>query len=95
MVSSFLLQNVPRRDTRVFEVREAFKRTLLVGFRAYISAYITTTKNAPPATDAGPLINALIHTAVRLENRPRDLQPRSVFRSVRTVDANRQESRAF
>ena len=39
MISSFLLQDIPRHDTRLFEVREAFRRTLLLGFRAYISAY--------------------------------------------------------
>ena len=31
----------------------------------------------------------------RLENRERDSQPRSVFRSFRKVDADEQESRAF
>ena len=39
MISSLLLQDIPRHDTRLFEVREAFRRTLLLGFRAYISAY--------------------------------------------------------
>ena len=88
MISSFL-QDIPRHDTRLFEVREAFKRTLLFGFCAYIRAYIAK-KNASgdppggpsgglahrtcaaglgspvavPATDAGPLINALITTVV-------------------------------
>ena len=55
MISSFLLQDIPRHDTRLFEVREAVKRTLSLGFRAYISAYIAKKK---PATDAGPLVNA-------------------------------------
>ena len=40
VISSFLLHDIPRHDTHLFEVREAFKRTLLVRFRAYISAYI-------------------------------------------------------
>ena len=88
MISSFLLQDVPRHDTRLFEVRETFKRTLLLGFRACISAYIAKKKSglrgplrgacatpaagvratrlespvAVPATDAGPLINALVHS---------------------------------
>ena len=43
-MSSFLLQGIPRHpDTRLFEVREAFKRTLfllLVVFRSYIRAYM-------------------------------------------------------
>ena len=70
MISSFLLQAIPRHDTRVFEVREAFKRTLLLGFGAYISAYIAkkiASGGLPGgpcgglnATDAGPLINALV-----------------------------------
>ena len=37
--SSLLLQDIPRHDARLFEVREAFKRKLLLGSRAYISAY--------------------------------------------------------
>ena len=36
MISSFLLQDIPRHDARLFEVREAFKRTLLLGFRASV-----------------------------------------------------------
>ena len=40
MISSFFLQDIPRHDTRLFEVREAFKRSLLLGVRAYISADI-------------------------------------------------------
>ena len=45
-ISSFLLQDSPRHpDTRLFEVREVFKRTLLLlGFRAYIRAYTASTK---------------------------------------------------
>ena len=41
VISSFLLQDIPRHDTRLVEVREAFERTLLRGFRAYcyVSAY--------------------------------------------------------
>ena len=73
------------------EVREAFKRTLLPGFRAYIIEYIAKKSHpgalpgdlrpcgelarlASPvavlATDAGPLINALVHALknyVRME----------------------------
>ena len=91
MVSSFL-QDIPRHDTHLFEVREAFKRTLLLGFRAYSSAYYIAknlvsggspggglrgacapaARNTPcvayyvPATDAGPLINDLVHTLLVL-----------------------------
>ena len=36
-----LIQDIPRHPgTRLFKVREAFKRTLFLGFRAYIRAYI-------------------------------------------------------
>ena len=58
VISSFLLQDIPRHpDTRLFEVREAFKRSfLLLGFQAHIRAYI--------ATDGEPSINALIGTLV-------------------------------
>ena len=46
--SSFLPQDIPRHpDAHLFEVREAFKRTLLLGFRAYIRAYIAFC--SPPA----------------------------------------------
>ena len=59
MISSFLLQDIPRHpDTRLFEVREAFKRSLLLGFQGHIRA-----------TDAEPLINALLavtHQAIIL-----------------------------
>ena len=41
MISSFLLQDIPRHpDTRLFEVRGAFKRSLLLDFQAHIRAYI-------------------------------------------------------
>ena len=98
MISSFLLQDIPRHpDTRLFEVREAFKRSLLLGFQARIRAYIAGV--SPPAalrgpsggpcgglrglrrvtraagvlrvalraTDAEPLINALVHSRVQTE----------------------------
>ena len=40
MISSFLLQDTPRHpDTRLFEVREAFKRSLLLRFQAHIRPY--------------------------------------------------------
>ena len=35
MVSSFLLHDIPKHDTRLSDVREA----LLLGFRAYIGGY--------------------------------------------------------
>ena len=41
VISSFLLQDIPRHpDTRLFEVREAFKRNLLLGFQARIRAVL-------------------------------------------------------
>ena len=46
VISSFLLLDIPRHDTRLFEVQEALKRTLLPGFRAYIGAYISQAKIA-------------------------------------------------
>ena len=72
-----VLQDIPRHpDTRLFEVRRAFKRRLLLGFQAHIRAYIAFF--SPPAalrgplrgasaplrlraTDAEPLINALVY----------------------------------
>ena len=43
MISSFLLQDIPRHpDTRLFEVREAFKRSLSLGFQTHIRANIAT-----------------------------------------------------
>ena len=58
VISSFVLQDIPKHDTHLFEVREAFKRFLLPGFRAYISAYIAKKKrfrrpSRPPGTPAG------------------------------------------
>ena len=37
-MSSFLLQDIPRHDTRVIEVREAFEHISLLGFHPNISA---------------------------------------------------------
>ena len=55
MISSFLLQGIPRHtDTRLFEVREAFKRCYF-GFQAHIRAYIAYF--SPPAL-RGPLRRA-------------------------------------
>ena len=56
MIGSFLLQDIPRHpDTRLFEVREAFKRSLLLGFQAHIPAYI-----------AFLFAEALIHALLRM-----------------------------
>ena len=52
VISSFLLQDMPRHpDTRLFEVREAFKRSLLLGFQAHIRAY--SAFFSPPAVHRG------------------------------------------
>ena len=68
VIRSFLLQDIPRHpDIRLFEVREAFKRSLLRGFQAHIRAYIAffSPPGGPPGalpgqqTDAEPLFNAL------------------------------------
>ena len=43
MIISFLLQDIPRHpDTRLFEVREAFKRSLLLDFQAHIRACMSS-----------------------------------------------------
>ena len=48
MITSFPLQDIPRHpDTRLFGVREAFKRSLLLGFQAHIRTYIAFF--SPPA----------------------------------------------
>ena len=53
VIRSFLLQDIPRHpDIRLFEVREAFKRSLLRGFQAHIRAYIAFF--SPPAALRGP-----------------------------------------
>ena len=53
MISSFLLQDILRHpDTRLFEVREAFERSLLLGLQAHIRAYIAIF--SPPAALRGP-----------------------------------------
>ena len=78
MISSFLLQDIPRHtDTRLFEVREAFKRSLLPGtwFSVAYSRIYRNIFSPPPAlrgplrgacalraTDAEPAINALLGT---------------------------------
>ena len=84
MISSFLLQDIPKHDTHRFEVREAFKRTLLPGFRPYFSCIlrISPKKMLPAAlpggapgaflrraTDAGPLPNAQLPTPTLRERR--------------------------
>ena len=72
MISSFLLQDIPRHpDTCLFEVREAFKRNLFLGFEAHIRAYIAIF--SPPAPSGGlahpePLFNALFDFSVANEN---------------------------
>ena len=92
VISSLLFQDIPwHPNTRLFEVREAFKRSLLLDFQARIRAYNAIFSppadlrepsggppggtSAPPcgglatrpafpvalrATDAEPLINALV-----------------------------------
>ena len=52
MISSFL-QDIPRHDTRLFEVREAFKRTLLLVF-AHILEHISQKKTPPATLPGGP-----------------------------------------
>ena len=60
VISSVLLQDIPRHpDTRLFEVQEAFKRSLL----RFSGAYSRIYRNFFAArTDAEPSINALTHT---------------------------------
>ena len=59
VIRSFLLQDIPRHpDTRLFEVREAFKRSLLLGFQAPIRAYIAIfhlrrPSGGPPGGSSG------------------------------------------
>ena len=66
VISSFLLQDIPRHpDTRLFEVQEAFKRSLLLCFQAHIRAYMRATRAQRALrrllrADAEPLINALM-----------------------------------
>ena len=56
MISAFLLQDVPKHDARLFEVREGYKRTLLLGYRAYISAYTAKkiASGGPPRRTSAP-----------------------------------------
>ena len=44
-----------RHDTRLFEVREAFKCTVLLGFSAHISAYIAKKTPRRPGVSRGGL----------------------------------------
>ena len=57
VISSFLPQDIRRHpDTRLFEVREAFKRSLLLEFEAHIRAYIAFFRLRGPTGGApGPL----------------------------------------
>ena len=67
MINSVLLEDIPRHDTRFFEVREAFEHALSLGFRAYIRAYLVYRKNknaagvthAAAGTPGGPSREAL------------------------------------
>ena len=75
--SSFLLQDIPTHpDTRLFEVREAFKRIMLLGFRAYIRAYIAFFP--PPATLRVPSGGPPWGTSGELAHLRRVLMPCSV-----------------
>ena len=74
MISSFLLQDIPRNpDTRLFEVREAFNTVCYLVFRrifAHISQFASPV--ALRATDAEPLINALFYRISLPANTPAD-----------------------
>ena len=69
-------QRIPRRpDTRLFEVREAFKRTLLPGFRASVRGLSLFSGGpagelcAPAALRvlrAGPVVNPLLGSPMKL-----------------------------
>ena len=63
VISSFLLQDIPRHpDTRLFEVREEFTRSLFIGFQAHSRIYRNLFASGGPA-DAEPLITALVSPA--------------------------------
>ena len=69
VISSFILQDIPRHDTRIYfrGLREASKRTLLLGVRASISAYIAQNAlrrllGSPQQTPVYYIINALVTT---------------------------------
>ena len=69
VISSFILQDIPRHDTRIYfrGSREASKRTLLLGVRASISAYIAQNAlrrllGSPQQTPVYYIINALVTT---------------------------------
>ena len=65
MISLFLLQDITRHpDTRLFEVREAFKQCLLLGFLAHIRAYIAFF--SPPAALREPLRCGVLRSLRRL-----------------------------
>ena len=66
-------------DTRLFEVREAFKRALLLVFREYIRAYIAkfwglrgrnrhrTTNHVPGAYTRVPILDTLADSDIRVQ----------------------------
>ena len=65
MIISFLLQDIPRHpDTRLFEVREAFKRGLLLDFQAHVRVYIAIFSPPAALNAEEPLISALVCNAV-------------------------------
>ena len=54
VINLFLLKDMPRHpDTRLSEVREAFKRSLLPGFQAHIRAYIAIFSLRGPSGPPG------------------------------------------
>jgi len=69
VISSFLLEDIQRHESRLFEVRAAFKRTLLLGVRAYISAYRCRLLQSPQQTTGHKLM-------------PKSLQPQPHARSI-------------
>ena len=72
MISSFLLQDTPRHpDTRLFQVREAFKWSSLLGFQAHIRAYIAIFSRAP----AGGLRRRATRLASPVAPRATDANP--------------------
>ena len=79
MISSFILHYVRKDDTRLFDVREVFKRILLLGFRAHIiSAYQVYHKKIP-ATDAGPLLILISDALIQTEACPVPGMSRNIY----------------
>ena len=96
VISSFLLQDLPGHDTRLIEVWEAFKRTLLPGVRAYSGVYYCvyrekrgTLAGGGPQGGAARNTRRVHHALLRLLRYPQQTPDRALMPANTYSDGKR------